>query len=408
MSSKGNHFEDLFRDVSFDDVPDYNHRDNLEKELITALSKPQSRPGKVWRIIMKNNVSKLAVVIIIVAVLSFFAFEKLSSPAWAIEQAVDALKDFRAVHIVGALPNSNAEIWMRANEAETQSTDIVIRQTNGAVVWVKDGSTYDYEPSQNTVFFEPAVTAGASPWFGPVLIERLGKANGSELKRSKDSVSGQDICTLYSSITDVKGPQSFIIEFDVETSLPISLKQWKTIDRSGPPAFQAFEIKYYKELEDSLFDVRIPGNPTYVEKPLTIPDKNIGLLINPDDGISTEGLTQQQACEKILGANYKAVIEGNLAELKKLCPISQNWSDEFIRSVIFRTGQNDQIVELVKIGQICKTGQSKIGPIVAVPAVVKLKDGQKLEDKMIIQFRRTGSQSSCVVYGPYGLSREIK
>jgi hypothetical protein len=341
-------------------------------------------------------------------VLSFYAFEKLSSPAWAIEQTIEALKDLRAVYMNGIFPSGTAEIWMRANKIGTQSGDVVVRGSHGAITWIKDGSTYHYEPGQNTVYFENAITVGFSQWLGPELLEMLSKVDGAKIMRGKDPATGRQRATLLCSLLDSNGPQSWVIEFDVATKLPVSFKHWSNMDMSGPPAFHAFKIIYYQELADSLFEVNIPGNPVYVEKPLTIPQQNISVLSNPQKGMSAEGLTQQQACERILRALYSAVIEGDLDKLKNLAPLSENWGDEFLQAVILRTGKPDRIVEVVKIGQISKTGHSKIGPIVAVPIVFKRGDGSMVEQNMVVQIRQLGGKSSCVVHGPYGLPREIE
>jgi hypothetical protein len=65
-------------------------------------------------------------------------------------------------------------------------------------------------------------------------------------------------------------------------------------------------------------------------------------------------------------------------------------------------------VQAVEIRPICKEGQSKLGPIVAVPCIVKTQSGIVREDKIIVQFRDIAGKSSCVVHGPYGLSRELE
>ncbi|MBP7051252.1 MAG: hypothetical protein KBE65_09570 [Phycisphaerae bacterium] len=64
-------------------------------------------------------------------------------------------------------------------------------------------------------------------------------------------------------------------------------------------------------------------------------------------------------------------------------------------------------MEILRIGQISKTGQSPQGPIAAVPLVVKLKNGKKVQEQMIVQFRNMDGRSSCVVHGPYGIPREV-
>ena len=63
--------------------------------------------------------------------------------------------------------------------------------------------------------------------------------------------------------------------------------------------------------------------------------------------------------------------------------------------------------ELVSIGEISKRGQTKLGSIVSVPVVYKRKDGIKIKDQMIIQFRNFGDKPSCVVHGPYGISQQV-
>jgi hypothetical protein len=411
MSDTEKQFENFVRTIRFDDKPNLQHREEIEKDLLQALSQKQSpRSEKMWRIIMKSQTTKFAAaaIIILAVALMVFVLDRTTTPAWAIEQTIEAVKNFRAVHVVGSFAGGTAEIWMRANEAGTKSCDVIAKLNHGAIAWVKDGSTYYYEPSQNTVYFENAITIGLSQWLGPELLEMLSKADGAEVMRGNDPATGRERATLVCSLLDNNGPQSWIIEFDVETKLPVSFKSWRNMDMSGVPEFHAFNITYYKKMADRLFEVHIPGNPTYVEKPLTIPDENIGILSNPDKGISAEGLTQQQACEKILRENYMAIIEGDIDKIKKLCPLSENWGDELLRAVILRTDKEDRLVEIVNIGQICKTGHSKLGPIVAVPVVLKRKDGVKVEEKMIIQFRQLGGQSSCVVHGLYGISREIE
>ena len=363
----------------------------------------------IWRIIMRSSRSKLAAAIIIVGVVSsFFVFDKLGSPAWAFEQAIEALRDLRAVHVVGVFPGGTAEMWMRANEACTQSTDVVVKGSLGAITWTKDGSTYHYEPSQNTVYFENAITIGTAQWLGPELLEMLSQAEDAKIVHGKDAATGRNRVMLSCSMTDVHGPQSWIVEFDVATKLPVAFKQWQNLDRSGPPKFDAFKLTYYEDLPDSAFDVRIPGEPAHVEKPLTIPDENIGVLSNPRQGISAEGMTQQAAAQKAVRAMYLAVLDMDLEQLKMLCPLCQNWGDDFLRVLILRPGKDDRIVEILEIGAICRTGRSKLGLITAIPVVYRLHNGKRIEQKMIVQFRQVGGKSSCVVHGPYGLPRELE
>jgi len=369
----------------------------------------ESAGPSIWRIIMKSKASRFAAAIIVVGVvLSFFTFEKLTSPAWALDQAIHALKDFGAVHVVGAFPGGTAEIWMRANEAKTHSVDVVVKRSHGAITWSRDGSTYHYEPDQNTVYYEKAITIGMAQWLGPELLEMLSVAKNAKIVRGKDPATGRERVMLICSIIDVHGPQSWIIEFDVASKLPVAIKQWQNLDRSGPPSFDAFKVTYYEDLPDSMFDVRIPGDPKYIEKELKIPDETLSGLSNPQHGISAENMTQQEAAEKAVRTMYQAIIDQDLDRLKNICPLCRNWGDAFLRTIILKPDKDDRIAEILEIGQISKTGSSKLGTIVAVPTVFRLANGTKAAHKMIVQFRKVGGNSSCVVHGPYGLPRELE
>lgn len=362
-----------------------------------------------WRTIMTNKASKLAIATVIVAVvLSLTVFDGLTKPTWAWEDAIKALKDFRAVYVVGAFPGGTAEVWMRANKAKTQSADVVVKGSLGAITWTQDGSTYHYEPGQNTVYYEPALTIGISQWLGPELLEMLSAADNAQTVRGKDPATGRDRVMLLCSLIDVHGAQSWNIEFDVASKLPISFKQWPNLDRSGPPAFDAFKVTYYEDLPDSVFDVDVPAQAKYVEKPLTIPDENIGILSDSSCGISAEGMSQEQAAQQAVRVLYQAVIDQDIEKLKQICPLAAMWGDALVRAVIFKPDQDDRIVEIVGVGPICRTGHSKLGPLVAVPTTVRLKNGKKVEEKMVVQFRTLGGQSSCVIHGPYGLPRGVE
>jgi hypothetical protein len=64
--------------------------------------------------------------------------------------------------------------------------------------------------------------------------------------------------------------------------------------------------------------------------------------------------------------------------------------------------------EVVEIGGIVREGYDRVGPFVVLPVRVKTKDGRLWDQKHIVQFRLIGGRESCVVYGPYGMTSELK
>jgi hypothetical protein len=364
----------------------------------------------VWRMIMKSKATKLAAAAIIVgSVLSVTFFGKLTKPAWALEQAIKAMQKYKAVNtIIVEAGGVVYDCWARAEPSGKCSDELLVKGSNGAVVWVKDGKTYFYNPQTNTVWVDNAKTAGFGPWLGPELVELLSKANDSRTVYGRDPTTGRDRVIMTGSMTNITGPISWSCEFDVETKLPVSFSQWDNLGRNGAPKTSLVKITYFEDLPDSFFAVSIPANAVYSEKPVVIPEANLGLLGNPRHGIPTEGLTQEQACRQILEQLYQAAIDGDLKTIRKLSPLTETWSEELLKAVICPEDSDKRLVEVVEIGNIAQYGTSKLGPIAVVPTVLKTKDGKVWREKQIIQFRRIDGKESCVVYGPYGIASEVK
>jgi hypothetical protein len=367
----------------------------------------------VWRIIMENKKIKLAIAAtVIFAVVLSTTFFKKTNQAWALEQTIETLKKYKGAYLAGLCPGENGslvgfEMWVRTNDAGTSSSDALIKSDDGAMQWTKDNSTYTYLPGQNIVLYEDAVTVGISNWLDPELLKLLKTLKDAKTIYANDPATGRELAILSGSFTDGAGPKSFQVEFDVETKLPVSLKNWDNLRRKGSPTFSATKIRYFEQLPDSTFAVETPADAKYVEKQISIPDANLEILSNPKYGISAEGLTKEQACRKIIDKLFSAVIEGNLKVIKILVPVTNAWTDESLKNIL-GMGQDDEIVEVIQIGKISKEGSSRLGPIVVVPVLTKRRDDTIWQDKFIIQFRDIAEKTSCVVHGPYGLPIQLE
>ncbi len=362
-----------------------------------------------WRTIMTSRVSKLAAAVIIGAVLFVTLFGQLTKPAWAIEQAIKAMEKYKGCNVTvidsGGLV---FDCWAKAAPSGELSDEIVLKGSNGALVWVKDNKTYYYNPQGKTVEVDDAKTAGFSPWLGPELFTMVSKADDAKTVLGKDPATGRGRVVMTGSLVTAVGPISWSIEFDVETKLPVSYTQWNNTRRSGAPKYSIVKITYFEDLPDSFLAVDIPRHVSYTPKAIVLPEANLALLGNPEHGIRTEGMTQDQAARQILEQVYQASMAGDLRTFRKLCPLTAAWSDEMLRAVIIGDDDAKRLAEVLEIGTICRQGSSRLGPFVVVPTRVKTKNGRTWEVKNIVQFRRIDGRESCVVYGPYGMLSEVR
>jgi hypothetical protein len=382
-------------------------------DALTAMHRTKQQtvlPGReIWRTIMKSRTVKLAAAVVVVALLFVTFFGKLTQPVWAIDQAIKAIQKYKACNVtIVDSAGVMSDCWAKAEPSGELSDELLLKSGNGTVVWVKDNKTYYYDPHRNIVEVDDAKTAGFSPWLGPELFKLVAKADDAQTIFGKDPTTGRGRVVMTGSLTTALGPMSWSIEFDEDTKLPTAYTQWDNTHRSGAPKFSIVKITYFEDVPDSLLVADVPANVTYAPRPIVLPEANIALLANPNDGIRTEGLTHEQAAHQILEQVYEAAMAGDLQMMRKLCPLTATWSDELLKAAVMPDEEGRRLVEVLEIGTICREGSDRLGPFVVVPTRLKTEDGRVWDEKQIVQFRRINGQESCVVYGPYGMLSEVK
>jgi len=275
MSDNEKQFEDFVRQITFDDTPDPNHRDKLEQDLLSALTKQPRRKETsliIWRTIMKAKITKLAAaaVIIVAAALSVSILTNLTSPAWAIEQTIEAMQKFNGAHVQGISYEQNTSgdsftLWARANEDHNKPCEFRLEVCNGITKVVKQDITLQYDPNINTVYIYHWQVSQLDPWMLAGFFEDAEEyADTWDVLSGKDPETGRD--RILVSCSCLKHCRSLWFEFDAQTKLLTRLKQWNNTDFSGAPAFCFAKIVYFEELPDKLFEFDIPEGATVVEK----------------------------------------------------------------------------------------------------------------------------------------------
>ena len=208
--------------------------------------------------------------------------------------------------------------------------------------------------------------------------------------RGRDAATGKErIFVEYSSLIE---NMFYKFEFDADSKLLVSFKQWEDSDNhSGPPIFDIKKIVYYEQFPDNIFEIDLPDESKII--PVTVP------LYDPGYGMSAEGLTQEQACQKILTEFWQKVSEQDFDGIRKLFPYLASLSDEVLRGNL---GLDRGPVTLLEIGQIY---HSWIGPI--APCTIQTNDGKIIVD-IIVMFREIDGKSSCVVHSNKGKPRPVK
>ena len=398
--------ENVVKKMSFKAGP------KLDKDLWTETLKAQNEfrktilaPGQqsIRSAIMKSSITKTAAAAVIVVGLSMgiYLIDQAATPAWAIEQSIEAMKNYRGIHFAGTisvswddsfgglgvqelaeLPESQGEFetWAWADEQLSRSSRIKMVLPNNVMISVSklqtyiklaDGVTYDIRGDLMRM----------DPWPTSELLSILKEDADSWTElRGRDAATGKErIFVEYSSFFDNR---FYKFEFDSESKLLVSFKQWEGSDSpEGPPRFDIRKIVFFEQLPDEIFGIDLPDASEII--PVAVP------LYDPNYGMSAEGLTQQQACRKILTEFWQKVREHDFDGIRRLFPGTANCSDEVLRSNL---GYDQGEVELLEIGEIC---DSKIGPV--VPCTLQLKN-EKMVIDVIVKFREIDGKSSCIVH----------
>ncbi len=253
--------------------------DNCFAELKNPkISVPPSRPNR-WRIIMRKPITKYAAAIIIIAgiiVINLFN----STPAWAIEQTIEAFENVNSVYIEGFIHDKdtviNLKMWARRGShgkflfgdyreenAETGHT-IVVDESNN--------QSYIYNPTAKTVHIHEGLNVTIGNFLDKDYFLHLQQEMEIvELEYTEDRITEKEVVIFkwkmpIPSKYDKSIAKSGIITFDLETKLPIRWTSWNNYDFKGKPYSEWTYFEYNPALPENIFVFEIPEDATVIRE----------------------------------------------------------------------------------------------------------------------------------------------
>jgi len=330
---------------------------------------------------MRSNTRKLAAaagVILVVALLVTLS-DWMTRPAWALEQTIDALKDIKAVYITGRMyspwHNGEAEfeIWARPQtDSSARSGDFRYREGDYhlCVASQAENVTYVYEryknPSQDVVYVTEGLNRGTHTFpSGDLLAEFKAMAEDWRAEIRKDPQTGKSYVDITFTGPAINTATYWLIQVDVETKLPVRTAVWFKQDRQGPPHYEFTKLEYDPEIPDGYFDFTPPADAQIVD--CRVLDKL--LAENPNVGTPVDQLSLEEACKKVVGAYWKAVIAKDWNAVQTLRPLatSSNLAD---LQVVYAAHEPIEQVSISRMNHL-----NDPGTFVEVFCVLRMKDG---------------------------------
>ncbi len=371
--------------------------DRVLDNVLQALDKKQKQKvvataPALWRIIMKSPITKLSTAVVVIGCIALVIpfMEKIVTPAYSFEQTLQAMHDLRTMYLVckdwndeefemwielnpdTGIPEYCRAYWPKSKVLNISRPDTSYQYNErGNQVQINSGKLYQMDLAPAKVFEQLQQASRENPDSVVIFHEYDGRSDKSVI------------------VVIWRGPtQSFKIYIDPDTKLPVRMQGLES-NQLGSVIKDIKNIEFNVNLPEDIFDFEIPEGASIIDH-----DRNNKLLNDPQNGISTEGMTEQQAAETIATMYWNALIETDETTARKVAPVSSLMADGSL------------FAELVEVGSLYIQPGCGIGKL--IPCRIRYKDGSLKEWKLIIKTRTIDGLPSCVIAGFYNSPVEIE
>jgi len=354
--------------------------------------KPSVKSPVLWRIIMKSPITKLstAVVIIVCIALTTIFMVKTVTPAYSVEQTLQAMQNLRTMYMAckdwngeqfemwielnpdTGIPEYCRAYWPKSKVLNISRPDTSYQFSERAnQVQINSGQLYQMDVAPAKVFEQLLLASREDP-NSVVIFHEYNRQNNKSLI----------------VVITRQNKQSFKVYIDPDTKLPVRVQGLES-RLLGSVIRDIDRIEFNVELPEEIFTFEIPEGASIIDH-----DYNQKLLNDPQYGISTEGMTEQQAAETIATMYWNAIIEMDATTVQTFAPLSPQMAGDSL------------LKELVEVGKLYIQPGCGIGKL--IPCRIRYKDGSLKEWKLIIKKRNIDSHPSCVIAGFYASPVEIE
>jgi len=181
----------------------------------------------------------------------------------------------------------------------------------------------------------------------------------------KDPKTGRQCVYVTFSGPAVNTAKYSALQVDLETKLPVRTAVWFESDREGPAHYEYTTLEYDPEIPEGWFDFSVPAGAQVVD--CRVLKKVLGE--GADGGIAVDGLGEAEACTKVVGAYWRAVIAKDWDSVRKLRPLATGQALSALQAA-YATAEP---AELVGAPQLNHLGDP--GTFIEASCVVKTKAG---------------------------------
>ena len=380
MNDNEKYIEEFVNDIPFD-APNEKHRDELKNQLLNTFPKHRLQPTvqtvHVWRTIMKSSTTRIAAaaVIIIAVAISVTILDKSVTPAYAIEQTIEANRGLWFIHLK-CEPSTNGhvdEIWAQFDD-NRQLINLRMNFLNTMdgpkdVVWHEGKAEVWFKAKKGIVVLREkdilAQLKMSYKSFDPKwIVEQLYQAQDSEnvqIKIQESSAEGEPIII---TMTKKDSPDvRTVYKVDPETKLLQQKESYKLKDGEYKFLGRIRYLDYNNPADSEIFVLKPPADVFRADQ------------TTQKVGLAQGNLTDEEIAVEVARKFFEALIAKDYAKAGQLL---EGAPADFIQK---QFGQI-KFLRIVSIGSAGPHPNPRTKGLV-VPCTVEIeKDGEKSEMKL--------------------------
>jgi outer membrane lipoprotein-sorting protein len=253
--------------------PDREFLDKLQEKTTTEFITSSANKSKqsittfpLWRIIMKNQITKLAAAAVIIAAVLLTFFYTGTKEAYALDQTIEAMRKVTTVHcFINLFTGQRMEVWSKVNP-ETGENEYFNMSMPGLTIISTPDETYQYNEAQNVVTHLKGSGHVVSDINFGRFIEDMAKIAESINGKIefKQIINKEKPAILLTIETDNAVLESIV---DPYTKLPISMNfKPKGEPQPGQLGQSIEDFTFNAPLPEGIFNFKIPEGAKVIEQ----------------------------------------------------------------------------------------------------------------------------------------------
>ncbi|MBN2588353.1 MAG: hypothetical protein JXA96_00705 [Sedimentisphaerales bacterium] len=216
---------------------------------------------------MKSKITKIASVVMIIGLVAIGAtlINQTSTPAYAVEQTIEAMRNIKTAHCFGTtFDGDNVEMWIEVNPQTGANEKLYFDSSMVSRIATQD-EVYTYQKNSNIVIHvKKSGLISNEIRFGRFIEDMVASTTkNNDAKINITEINGEKPFILLTLETDEMLTESKV---DAVTKLPMSINVKSTKNPQQGEGKSIDQIFYNEPLPEGIFDFVIPEGARVIEQ----------------------------------------------------------------------------------------------------------------------------------------------